>query len=456
MSETAKENTSINLVAAIAVSLSTMIAMLDSTIANVALPVIASDFKVSSSESILIVNAYQFAVVAFLLPLAALGKTVGNKRIFEAGVLFFALSSLGCASSESLGELTLFRIIQGAGAAAILSVNAALIKEIYPARLLGRGLSINVMIVSISAAAGPSIAAAILSVASWNWLFTINGPIAVISLLLSIFFLKKRPLPEVHFDMAGALLTFAVAMSFSLCIFGLTRDLPLMATISFDALILLLICLYQNQNQKSKADAALIPVRLFRNKTLSLSLIMSTLSYSTQLLAYVSLPFYFHETLKRSVVQTGLLLTAWPLATTITAMIAGELVKKINCHLIAVAGLSILMVGMLLLIFMPSAPVDAGIFWRVAICGMGFGFFQSPNNYQIMASVSSGDASVASGLLGSARVIGQITGSAMVAILFNIDNKYAIEYALIAGAAFSFLSCCVSCLRYRSEQSSNR
>ncbi|MGK3113589.1 MFS transporter [Candidatus Pantoea formicae] len=454
MSETAKENTSINLVAVIAVSLSTIIAMLDSTIANVALPVIASDFKVTPSESILIVNAYQFAVVAFLLPLAALGKTVGNKQIFEAGVLFFALSSLGCASSESLGELTLFRIIQGAGAAAILSVNAALIKEIYPARLLGRGLSINVMIVSVSAAAGPSIAAAILSVTSWNWLFTINGPIAVVSLLLSIFFLKKRPLPEVHFDMAGALLMFAVAMSFSLCIFGLTRDLPLMATISVDALILLLIVLYQNQ--KSKVDAALIPVRFFRNRTLSLSLIMSTLSYSTQLLAYVSLPFYFHETLKRSVVQTGLLLTAWPLATTITAMIAGELVKKINCHLIAVAGLSILMVGMLLLIFLPSAPGDADIIWRVAICGMGFGFFQSPNNYQIMASVSSGDASVASGLLGSARVIGQITGSAMVAILFNLDNKYAIEYALIPGATFSFLSCCVSCLRYRSEQSSNR
>lgn len=344
MSGSEKKTTSISFMAVIAVSLSTMIAMLDSTIANVALPVIASDFKVTPSESILIVNAYQFAVVAFLLPLAALGKTVGNKRIFEAGVLFFALSSLGCASSESLGELTLFRIIQGAGAAAILSVNAALIKEIYPARLLGRGLSINVMIVSVSAAAGPSIAAAILSVTSWNWLFTINGPIAVVSLLLSIFFLKKRPLPEVDFDMADALLMFAVAMSFSLCIFGLTRDLPLMATISFDALILLLIGLYQNQ--KSKADAALIPVRFFRNRTLSLSLIMSTLSYSTQLLAYVSLPFYFHETLKRSVVQTGLLLTAWPLATTITAMIAGELVKKINCHLIAVAGLSILMVGM--------------------------------------------------------------------------------------------------------------
>lgn len=439
----------LNLMGIMAVSLSTMIAMLDSTIANVALPVIASDFKVTPSESILIVNAYQFAVVAFLLPLAALGKTVGNKRIFEAGVLFFALSSLGCASSESLGELTLFRIIQGAGAAAILSVNAALIKEIYPARLLGRGLSINVMIVSVSAAAGPSIAAAILSVTSWNWLFTINGPIAVVSLLLSIFFLKKRPLPEVHFDAVGALLTFAVAMSFSLCILGLTRDLPLLATISFDAVILLLIGLYQNQ--KSKADAALIPVRLFRNRTLSLSLIMSTLSYSTQLLAYVSLPFYFHNVLHRGVAETGLLLTAWPLATTVTSLIAGELLRKMNCHLIASSGLGLLLAGMVLMSVLPVEPTNTDIIWRVAICGAGFGLFQSPNNFLIMTSVTDKDASVVSGLLGSSRLTGQIIGSALVAVFFNVGLGHTQILSLLTGAMFSLFSLIVSYFRLRTK-----
>jgi len=438
-----------NLMGIIAVSLSTIIAMLDSTIANVALPVIASDFKVTPSESILIVNAYQFAVVAFLLPLAALGKTVGNKRIFEAGVLFFALSSLGCASSESLDELTLFRIIQGAGAAAILSVNAALIKEIYPARLLGRGLSINVMIVSVSAAAGPSIAAAILSVTSWNWLFTINGPIAVVSLLLSIFFLNKRPLPEVHFDAAGALLTFAVAMSFSLCILGLTRDLPLLATISFDAVILLLIGLYQNQ--KSKADAALIPVRLFRNRTLSLSLIMSTLSYSTQLLAYVSLPFYFHNVLHRGVAETGILLTAWPLATTVTSLIAGELLRKMNCHLIASSGLGLLLAGMVLMSVLPVEPTNTDIIWRVAICGAGFGLFQSPNNFLIMTSVTDKDASVVSGLLGSSRLTGQIIGSALVAVFFNVGLGHTQILSLLTGAMFSLFSLVVSYFRLRTK-----
>ncbi|MGG7980921.1 MFS transporter [Klebsiella aerogenes] len=147
----------LNIGAVLAVSLSTVIAMLDSTIANVALPVIGKDFAVSEAASILIINAYQFAVVASLLVFAALGGKIGNKRIFILGVIFFALSSLGCALSETLMMLTAFRVIQGFGAAAILSVNAVLIKEIYPARLLGRGLGINVMVVSVSAAAGPSL-----------------------------------------------------------------------------------------------------------------------------------------------------------------------------------------------------------------------------------------------------------------------------------------------------------
>lgn len=110
----------LNIGAVLAVSLSTVIAMLDSTIANVALPVIAKDFAVSESSSILIINAYQFAVIASLLVFAALGRKVGNKRIFIMGTILFAFSSLGCALSETLNMLTVFRVVQGFGAAAIL------------------------------------------------------------------------------------------------------------------------------------------------------------------------------------------------------------------------------------------------------------------------------------------------------------------------------------------------
>jgi DHA2 family multidrug resistance protein-like MFS transporter len=430
----------------IALSLSIVIAMLDSTIANVALPVIAREFNVTASASILIVNAYQFAVVASLLPLAALGKSLGNKRIFEAGVVFFATSSLGCALSETLNMLTVFRVVQGFGAAAILSVNAALIKEIYPTRFLGRGLGINVMIVSVSAAAGPSIASAILSITSWHWLFIINVPIAIASLMLSVFFLEKRKPSGAQFDRTGAALVFTLALMFSFFVMGLTKEIAVMAIVSFAASVLILEVLYLDQRRK--ADKALIPIALFNNKTLTLSLMMSTLSYSTQLLAYVSLPFYFHNVLHRDVVETGLLLTAWPLATTVTSLAAGELVKRYDCNVIASVGLGLLLAGMVLMGILPAIPDNTDIIWRVALCGAGFGLFQSPNNYLIMTSVSDENTSVASGLLGSSRLLGQIIGSAMVAIYFNIIEAQAIEFSLLSGAGFCLLSLIVSFLRY--------
>jgi MFS transporter, DHA2 family, multidrug resistance protein len=367
--------------------------------------------------------------------------------------VFFAISSLGCALSETLNILTVFRVIQGFGAAAILSVNAALIKEIYSTRLLGRGLGINVMIVSVSAAAGPSIASAILSITSWHWLFIINIPIAIASLILSVFFLNKRKPSRAEFDRKGAALVFTLATMFSFFVMGLTKEIPAMAMVSFAACMLILTELYQNQ--KHKADQVLIPIALLSNKTLALSLMMSTLSYSTQLLAYVSLPFYFHNILHLDVVETGLLLTAWPLATTVTSLAAGELLKRYDCNFIASVGLGLLLAGMVLMAILPVMPVNTDIIWRVALCGTGFGLFQSPNNFLIMTSVSSENTSVASGLLGSSRLLGQITGSAMVAIFLNLNEAQATSRSILTGAIICSLSLILSFSRRSTDGRTN-
>ncbi|HEO9694295.1 TPA: MFS transporter [Klebsiella aerogenes] len=439
----------LNIGAILAVSLSTVIAMLDSTIANVALPVIAKDFSISESASILIVNAYQFSVIASLLIFAALGKKVGNKLIFMSGVILFAFSSLGCALSETLNILTMFRVVQGFGAAAILSVNASLIKDIYPKRLLGRGLGINVMIVSVSAAAGPSIASAILTIATWNWLFTINVPIALISLVMCMASLKSSKYTATKFDNAGAVLVFLMFMSFSMLMLALTKSNLMGTILSMVLLTILATTLYINQ--KEKDNSALIPVAIFHIKTFSLSLQMSMLSYSTQMLAYISLPFYLHNVLSRNVVEIGMILTAWPLATMLTSLISGGLIEKYNPNLVALIGLALLLAGTLLMTVIPANPSNTQILWRVAICGFGFGLFQSPNNYLIMTAVSQENSSIASGLLGSSRLVGQIIGAALVAIFFNLSPSHGTGISLFTGAVFSLLSLIVSYCRFRSD-----
>lgn len=196
-------------------------AVLDGAIANVALPTIATDLQASPASSIWIVNAYQIAIVVSLLSLSFLGDMFGYRRIYKCGLVVFLLASLFCALSDSLQMLTLARVARGFGGAALMSVNTALIRLIYPQRQLGRGMGINSFIVAVSSAAGPTIAAAILSISSWKWLFLINVPLGIIALLLAMRFLPPNSSRsnKPRFDLPSAVMN---ALTFGLLITALS------------------------------------------------------------------------------------------------------------------------------------------------------------------------------------------------------------------------------------------
>ena len=164
--------------AIITVVLAVFMSVLDSAIANIALPTIARDLDASPAGSIWVVNAYQLAITILLLPLASLGEILGYRRVYLAGLAVFTVASLCCALANSLLALTLARVLQGVGAAGIMSVNGALVRFIYPHHLVGRGIGMVAIVVAIAAALGPTVAAAILAVAPWHWLFAVNLPAA--------------------------------------------------------------------------------------------------------------------------------------------------------------------------------------------------------------------------------------------------------------------------------------
>lgn len=214
--------------AILSIALGLTVSVLDGAIANVALPTIAKDLDTSPAASIWIVNAYQLAITISLLSLSSLGDILGYRRIYIAGLFLFSCTSLLCALSDSLPTLIISRTLQGFGAAAIASVNTALIRIIYPSRFLARGMGINALVVSVSAAAGPTVAAAILSVANWPWLFAINIPIGIAALTLSYKFLPVNPvrIRGRRFDIPGGILN---AMTFFLIIGlieGASHELP--------------------------------------------------------------------------------------------------------------------------------------------------------------------------------------------------------------------------------------
>ncbi|EDE1815444.1 MFS transporter [Salmonella enterica subsp. enterica serovar Enteritidis] len=422
-------------------------AVLDGAIANVALPTIATDLHASPASSIWIVNAYQIAIVVSLLSLSFLGDMFGYHRIYKCGLVVFLLSSLSCALSDSLQMLTLARIAQGFGGAALMSVNTALIRLIYPQRHLGRGMGINSFIVAVSSAAGPTIAAAILSISSWKWLFLINVPLGIIALILAIRFLPANIAHDTkpRFDLPSAVMN---ALTFGLLITALSgfAQGQSLTLIGAELLVLVVVGFFFVRRQLS-LSVPLLPIDLLRIPLFSLSIGTSICSFCAQMLAMVSLPFYLQTVLGRSEVETGLLLTPWPLATMVMAPLAGYLIERLHAGLLGALGMVIMAAGLFALVMLPGPPSDLNIIWPMILCGAGFGLFQSPNNHTIITSAPRERSGGASGMLGTARLLGQSTGAALVALMLNQFGDSGTHLSLLAAAILATLAAVVSGLR---------
>ena len=421
------------------------ITVLDGAIANVALPAIARDLAASPAESIWVVNAYQLAIVVSLLPLASLGEIIGYRRVYQAGLLLFTLASLGCALSHSLIALTGARAVQGLGAAGIMSVNGALVRFTYPQRMLGRGVGLNALVVAASAAAGPTIASAILAVASWQWLFAVNVPIGVATLIVAACSLPKNALAKTRFDLISAGLN---ALSFGLIVTGvdlLTRTRDRLAG-GVELLCGLLAGVVLARREWAVAHP-LVPIDLLRIRVFALSIVTSVISFTAQMAAFVSLPFHFEMAMHRSQVQTGLLLTPWPLGVGVAAPLAGWLADRFSGAILGGAGLLVFAVGLASLATLPTDASNAAIVWRMAVCGLGFGFFQSPNNRIMLSTAPRARAGAAGGMLATARLTGQTSGAVLIAVCFTLLGENGERVGLAIGAVLAVAGACTSLLR---------
>jgi DHA2 family multidrug resistance protein-like MFS transporter len=442
--------------AILAIALGITVSVLDGAIANVALPTIAKDLNASPASSIWVVNAYQLAVTISLLSLASLGDIFGYRRIYQTGLLVFSITSLFCALSDSLTTLTIARILQGFGAAAIMSVNTALIRIIYPQRFLGRGMGINALIVAVSSAAGPTVAAGILSIASWQWLFAINLPIGIAALALGLKFLPANSTKSQgqRFDFTSSLMN---ALTFGLLITAISgfaqgqNRLLILA----EVVALVIIGWFFVRRQLSR-PFPLLPVDLLRIPIFAMSLGTSLCSFSAQMLAFVSLPFFLQNTLGLDSVSTGLLLTPWPLATMVMAPISGRLVERFHPGMLGGIGLIVLSFGLYSMSLLPHDPSNLNIVWRMFICGAGFGLFQSPNNHTIITSAPRNRSGGASGLLGTARLLGQTTGAALVALMFNLFPDHGTHASLILAGTLAGGGALVSFMRMTQQTASQK
>ncbi len=431
---------------AIATILATIaMATLDGSIANVALPTIARAVHVTPAEVTWVVNAYQLVMVVSLLPMAALGERLGFRRVFLAGVVLFTLGSLGCALSQSLGVLILARMIQGFGAAAAMSLGAGMVRNTYPLEMLGRAIGLNAFVVAISTVLAPVIAAAMLTVAPWPWLFAVNIPIG-----LAILALGRRSLPRVpartkRFDIIAAVLS---ASAFGLLFTGLAAvdDAPGRGLAQILAAVLSFVLLLRRQSGQA---APMFPLDLLRIPAIAYSTSSSALCFAAQMIAFVSLPFYFGSVMGHAQIEIGVLMTPWPIATGIFAPLAGWLSDRISAAVLTASGATILACGLFAIRMLPHGASMTEIGACMLLSGAGFGFFQPPNNRALISAAPHARVGPSGALVSTARLCGQSFGVTVIALCFRNSIEQGAGIALLIGAAMALAAAGISTMRGR-------
>jgi len=419
--------------AAGAVWLALMAVSIELMAMSVALPAIAASFHASPAAAIWVVKAYQLGVLLTLLPFSALGERIGYRRVYEAGLLLYAIAALGCLAAPSLTLLILCRAIQGIGMSGIVSVNGALMRHIFPHDRLARAFATNALIVAAFGAAGPSIASLLIAFASWHWIFVLSAPLCGFALLLGLRSLPDNPRSPMYDGVSAALYAGTLGMVFLGTELMRLAAAPLPICAIFAAGAATGIALF---GRSRKRPRPLLPVDLLRSRLFLLSILTSVAAFAAQTLAFVTLPFLLPHAMPISLAEIGPLMMAWPIAVGCAAPLAGRLAGRIATSTLAGTGLALMAAGLALMLCLPPLPALPDIGWRLALCGFGFGFFQAPNNHAVLTAAPIERAGAAAGMQAIARHLGQIAGASLAAAAFSLaPDKMFVGIAVAAAIA---------------------
>lgn len=416
---------------------------LDMTMVNVALPTIAKDLGIDPGLVVWLVIAYSLVVVVTLLPFSAVSERIGSQRMYLLGVLVCLVSAIACAFSTTFIGLLLSRICQALGTSMLMCLFGGLVRNTYPMRMMGFGISLNSLTVGSTMVVGPSIGAFILQYAAWQWIFASYVPLCIAT-AIGARCLPDMPRVKRPFDWHSCILSM---LTLGLFISGLDmlshapwRALLFLAVAGASAVALV----RRSWNQ----SAPLVPIDLLRIKPVAFAVGASACSFAAQMGSFVALPFYYLNVVNYSYSDVGILLGVWSFGTAVMAPVSGFLSDRFKVAVLCAIGAACMAVG---LGGVSALAVDAPFAWYAAamlIGGVGFGFFQSPNNRALLTGGPRRRSGAAGALQATTRVFGQSLGTALVAIAFNLSAAHGATIAVVISMFCALGALAVNIVRY--------
>ncbi|WP_461213515.1 MFS transporter [Lacticaseibacillus sp. GG6-2] len=402
-----------------AVGMFTIMSTLDASIVNIALPVMSKDLHVPMNQAEWVVSIYLIVICALLLLMGKLGDTLGKIRIFRLGTGLFTVGSLLAGFNHSFYLLLFARVLQALGASMTMANNNGIITEIFPQNERGKALGLIGSFVAVGSIAGPGIGGLILGVLPWGYIFWINIPIGIATMVVGHFVLPKDlRVNHQPIDWAGfgsyvvAIVPFFLAISLGQEV-GFTRPAILgLFAVAIAAFVVFLLIERQRANP-------LVSLKLFTNQEFTISLLCGFLIFVTNFFSNVITPFYLENARGFSATHAGYLMMIFPIVQVVIAPLSGSLADKIGPYVLTLVGLAAILLAQLGYTVWHLHSGLVMILLVIAINGFGNGVFQSPNNTIIMSAVAADDLGIAGGLNALARNLGMVVGiSAATTTLF--------------------------------------
>ncbi|OYW45101.1 MAG: MFS transporter [Sphingomonadales bacterium 32-68-7] len=431
--------------AIVAISFGTALLVLDGAIPTVALPTIARDLGVSDSAVTNMVAIYQLVLVMALLPFASMGDRIGHRTLYQWGQITFMAASALCLFADSFLLLLLLRALQAIGAAMALSVSAAMLRQIYPARRLGTGMGVNSVIVASSSALAPTLGGYIAGHAPWQWVFVAAAPLAVISLLLGRALPDPVPRPRTPEWLSSLWSAGTMLLLIGGVQLATHQNLALGVVLALLGVVSTALLVRRERGR----TAPVLPVDLLARPVLGLSALGAMACFIAAGALMLSLPFRLQNVLGYSPEEAGLLLLPFPLTMLVVAPLAGWLSDRIAPTKLGVTGMAVAILGLLLLAFLPESAGETAIAWRLSLTAAGFGLFFAPNSRLLIGQAPPDRAAAAGGLLSTSRLLGQTLAAVVVGILLATGAGLG-PTPLFVACALAVVAALCSLARYRS------